>query len=577
VNVGLAKFSDILRNKKSLDLKNLTDDILNNLVKYVNANQGAIFILEGDAKSGQHLEMLSCYAYSRKKFLNKRIEIGEGLVGQCVLEKQATYMTKVPEDYLSITSGLGAATPREVLISPLLINDDVFGVLEIASFDEFHSTKIDFINKLSENIASTIKNVKDNERTISLLNASQQQAEELRAQEEEMRQNMEEMQATQEEMARKSDELERASAEMEGVLGGINATMATIEFTPVGIIKTANKNFLKTMECTLEEISGKHHKIFVPKEILESPDYNSFWKKLAAGQSFTGNFKRITSKGKTVWLNAIYNPILNSNGDVIKVVKFATDITAQQESLAESRGVLEGINATMATIEFTPDGTIQNANSNFLNVMECTADQIKGKHHKIFVPQEVLESDEYKTFWERLAHGEKTTGIFKRISLKGKTIWLNAIYNPILNANGTVYKVLKFATDITAQQEMLAEGKGVLAGINNTMATIEFKPDGTILNANSNFLKVMETSLDQIRKKHHKIFVPQDVLNSEEYKAFWSQLASGEPRSGIFKRMSASGKTVWLNAIYNPILNANGDVFKVIKFATEVNEPQNRD
>jgi PAS domain S-box-containing protein len=453
LNTGLATFSDILRNKRSLSLKDLADDILVSLVKYVGANQGAIFVLEGQDKKDEYLQMLSCYAYERKKYLNKRIEIGEGLAGQCLMEKQSIYLKELPTDYVKITSGLGAATPRRVFISPLLINEDVFGVIELATFKDFEPHHIDFINKLSENIAASIKNVKDSERTLALLTASQQQAEELRAQEEEMRQNVEEMQATQEEMKRKSDELNRTSAEMKGVIEGINATMATIEFTAEGIIINANENFLKSVEYPLSDIKGKHHRMFVTKETQLSDDYKTFWTRLASGIPITGIFNRISSSGKTVWLNAIYNPIRDAQGNVVKVIKFATDITEQQEAMAQSNGMLSGINATMATIEFTPDGKIIKANDNFLKTMQYTQSEIVGKHHRLFVRKETLESDEYKTFWTKLAAGESITGIFERVSSSGNSVWLNAIYNPIFNSNHQVIKVVKFATDITATKK----------------------------------------------------------------------------------------------------------------------------
>jgi methyl-accepting chemotaxis protein len=186
------------------------------------------------------------------------------------------------------------------------------------------------------------------------------------------------------------------------------------------------------------------------------------------------------------------------------------------------------------------------------------------------VPNDVLSSNEYQTFWNRLGQGESIKGIFKRISGEDKIVWLNAIYNPILDDNGKVIKVIKFATDITAEQEMIAESKGVIEGINATMAIIEFTPEGKILTANENFLLVMEYNLKEIVGEHHRKFVPPDVQASDGYKIFWRDLAAGKPTKGVFKRITASAKTVWLNAIYNPILNANGEVTKVTKFATEV-------
>ena len=243
LNIGLAKFSDILRNKNSLDFNELCNDILKNLVSYVSANQGAMFILREESNSSSYLELVACYAYNRRKYLSKKVDPGEGLVGQCMLEKESIFLIDIPSQYITITSGLGEALPRSIFISPLLINDKIFGVLELASFAEFDTIKRDFINRLSENIAASIKNVRESDRILNLLNASQQQAEELRAQEEEMRQNVEEMQATQEEMQRKTNEISRVSAEMTSVLNGINSAMATIEFQPDGTVITANDIF----------------------------------------------------------------------------------------------------------------------------------------------------------------------------------------------------------------------------------------------------------------------------------------------------------------------------------------------
>ena len=269
------------------------------------------------------------------------------------------YITDVPEDFVNITSGLGGATPNAFLIVPLTVNDETFGVIEIASFNLFEQYHIDFVNKLAESIASTLSNAKTNERTKVLLEQSQQQTEEMRAQEEEMRQNMEEMQATQEEMERKEAEMNRMVEqmqqqeeeirqnmeemvatqeemekqtlinaeqmfEMKGVMSGIDATMAIIEFKPDGTIVTANDNFLSTVKYSLPEIHGKHHRIFVPEDLVNATEYLELWPKLASGIHFHDVIRRIDSQGNELRLNAIYTPIKNSLGEVVKVIKFAT-------------------------------------------------------------------------------------------------------------------------------------------------------------------------------------------------------------------------------------------------------------
>jgi methyl-accepting chemotaxis protein len=207
VNEGMARFVEILRNNSS-NIKDLSENILVNLIKYLGANQGYLFVCteEGNQK---FLDLAACYAYNRKKHISKRINIGEGLVGQAYLEQDSIYMTSIPPDYVNITSGIGQALPRNIVIVPLKINDIVYGVVEMASFQKIEKFQIEFLEKLGESIASTLANAKVTENTQKLLNEARLMAEQLRAQEEEVRQNMEELSATQEELSRRANEIEQ--------------------------------------------------------------------------------------------------------------------------------------------------------------------------------------------------------------------------------------------------------------------------------------------------------------------------------------------------------------------------------
>jgi hypothetical protein len=205
VVAGIAKFSELLRNQDQ-DLQKFGDQVLSFTIKYVEANQGRLYIVNDDTKGQEYLQMIGCYAWDKKKFIDQRIELGDGLTGQCWQEGEPVYMTNVPENYVKITSGLGRANPRNIFIVPLKVNETCYGILEMASFKILEDFERDFILKLSENLASAISTVRINEKTKLLLAQTQQQAEEMRSQEEEMRQNMEELTATQEEMIRKEKE-----------------------------------------------------------------------------------------------------------------------------------------------------------------------------------------------------------------------------------------------------------------------------------------------------------------------------------------------------------------------------------
>lgn len=232
-------------------------------------------------------------------------------------------------------------------------------------------------------------------------------------------------------------------------LNAINRAMAVIEFDLSGHILTANDNFLSALEyATLSEVQGKHHRIFVDPAYAESEAYQQFWQRLRAGTFFVDRFKRISKSGKIIWIEASYNPILDSNGKPYKVIKFATNVTKSVEQERDAQGRLDAINRAMAVIEFDLTGNIQCANNNFLATMGYQLTEIIGKHHKIFVDADYANSADYQAFWQQLAKGQLLSGTFKRVDKQGKTVWLEASYNPILGIDGKPYKIVKYATDV---------------------------------------------------------------------------------------------------------------------------------
>jgi len=317
VNEGLAKFADILRQNND-NIQQLGDDIISNLVKYLNANQGGLFLLTEEEGEEPVLDLLSAFAFDRKKYHQKRIPYGEGLVGTCAIEKESTYLTEIPKDYIEITSGLGDSNPTSILIVPLKLEEKIFGVVELASFLELKQYQIDFVEKVAESIASTLSSVKSNMQTNELLEKFQQQSEELAAQEEEMRQNLEELQATQEEAARKS-------AEMESLINGLNTAAYVIEYDLNGKITHANDKFLNKVHLRRDDVIGGHHTDHLQFKGSQE-EYMEFWKELREGH-IKKQTSHIKVEGRDFIFAETYTPLYDDNGDVFKIMKIAYEMS----------------------------------------------------------------------------------------------------------------------------------------------------------------------------------------------------------------------------------------------------------
>ncbi len=316
---GQATFGEILRTNTN-DIVKLADEIIANLVKYMKANQGGLYIID-DVDDGEEatMSMKSCYAWDKKKFLDHKLHVGEGLAGQAWQEGDTVYLTEVPQNYVKISSGLGDANPTSVLIVPLKVNDQIFGVVEIASFSLFKDFEIEFVQKIAESIASTISSVKVNARTQRLLEESQQMTEQMRAQEEEMRQNMEELQATQEEM-------QRSQSETDSTLSAIHSSMSVADYSVDGSVSKVNSNFLELFGYTQEEVMGEQHRLFVSKDERGSEEYRQFWKDLSMGYPKKGSFKRVNRKGETIHVRSSFSPIKSPSGEVIKVMEITYEL-----------------------------------------------------------------------------------------------------------------------------------------------------------------------------------------------------------------------------------------------------------
>jgi len=350
---GISKFGDLIRNHQN-DIHELSDNLISELVTYVNAKQGGIFILNDSSENNKYLELTGCYAYERKKYLDKKIKVGEGLIGQCFLEEEHIYLQNVPQDYMKITSGLGETNPNSLLLVPLKSDSKVIGVIEIASLNEFKNEEIEFLNQLGETVSSAILVVRNNQNTNELLRKMQQQSEELHAQEEEMRQNMEELEATQEEMARKEKEISKLLEqsvnnekelkvkidEIEGIKEKLELENAMfthlMNLLPDRItIKDKKGTYLrvnKTKQDSLKElgfthVEGKSDKDFFGEEHFQK-SYDLEKNLMESDKdSFIEESKLKMPDGSEMWAITTRAKFMTKNGEILGTIAYTKNIT----------------------------------------------------------------------------------------------------------------------------------------------------------------------------------------------------------------------------------------------------------
>ncbi|UFZ02253.1 PAS domain-containing methyl-accepting chemotaxis protein [Bradyrhizobium ontarionense] len=360
-----------------------------------------------------------------------------------------------------------------------------------------------------------------------------------------------------------------ASRDAMAQVDAINRSQAVVEFGTDGTIVTANKNFLDTMGYALAEIQGKHHSMFVAPDVRDSAEYRAFWADLRGGKFRSGEYKHFGKGNRPIWIQASYNPVLDG-GRPVKIIKFASDVTAQKMHSIEDAGKLAAIGRVQAVIEFNLDGTIIDANDQFLHAMGYTLAEVKGRHHSMFVTPDERDGAAYRDFWAGLKRGEFRSGEFKRCGKGNKEVWILASYNPILDDTGAPFKVVKYASDVTQPKLTAADFAGQIAAIGKSQAVIEFDLDGIVRDANENFLKTLGYTLAEVKGKHHRMFMPSGASETAEYRDFWAALKRGEFQRGEFERAGKGGRQVWIQASYNPINDLNGKPYKIVKFATDV-------
>ena len=359
-----------------------------------------------------------------------------------------------------------------------------------------------------------------------------------------------------------------------GKAQAIDKALATIEFSLDGTVITANANFLKALGYTLDEIKGQHHRMFCESTYVSSPEYTAFWAKLNRGESEAGVFKRLGKGNTEVWIQASYVPMVGAGDKPVKVMAFATDVTARQRELEDLRDELKVridiMNTTSIVSEADLKGDIVTVNDKFLQVSKYPKNELVGHGHNTTrhpdMPKEV-----FKQMWATIGRGQIFRGVVKNRAKDGTPYYVDAVIAPFVDKKtGKPRKYLGVRYDITEQEIQRQNMKGITDAIDKSYACIEFNLDGTISTANENFLKTLGYGLDEIKGQHHRMFCDAAYSSSVEYQAFWQKLNRGEPDAGQYRRLGKGGKEVWIQASYNPIKDEMGRPFKVVKFATDI-------
>ena len=371
---------------------------------------------------------------------------------------------------------------------------------------------------------------------------------------------------------------DQALADQASQLAAIDRSLAVIEFALDGTILTANANFLRTMGYTLEEIRGKHHSIFADPAYVQSPQYRQFWDKLNRGEYDSAQYKRLAKGGKEVWIQATYNPILDTAGHPVKVVKFATDITADIKARDLANVMKEAVSNVSVPISMVDrDFVVTYINEAFKNLLRKNVQEFRALWPS-FDPERIVGTC-VDMFHNNPAHQRKVLADPSRLPHRAEigvgrlrfVLNVQGSYDAAGNYNGNILEWTD-VTEIRAQELQNAEYRSMFEAINKVQGVIEFNMDGKVLHANSNFLAALGYSLEEIKGQHHRLFVEEAYRQSAEYREFWAKLQRGEYDAGQYKRIGKGGKEVWIQASYNPVLAADGKPLKVVKYATDITE-----
>lgn len=590
---GIAKFGEILR-QDNTDMKKLGYNILSNLVNYLDVNQGALFVLNEDIEDDPYFELINAIAFGRDKFMKKEIKIGEGLVGRCAHERKTIFLKEIPENYATITSGLGDAKPGCILIVPCILNESVYGVIELASFTPLKTYEIDFVEKLGESIGATISSVRINLKTSTLLRASQHQSDELASQEEELRQNLEEMEATQEDLKRQMEtniemrkNLSKQSALLDSLL---NSLPDYIYF------KDADSKFLKISKSMLslfgassvEEVIGKSDFDYHSPENAQKY-YDDEQNIIRSKEGIMNQIQHeLKADGTKIWTSVTKLPLITLEGECIGTFGISKDVSDIKNIELEAQKQKDLLDALLNAL---PDFIyFKDKESKFLRISKSmislfgatNVNEVIGKSDFDFQTPENAQKyyeDEQKIITSRQGI---TDQLQEETMPDGTMIWNSVTKLPLISSDDECVGTFGISKDVTDLKELelkTAKQKielfGILEAIKNSTYTIEYDPKGYITDMNDGMLKLLNLKKENIIGTHHKEGIDKSKFTDKEYKIFWEELLNGNIKR-IENKILINKKEIWLSETYTPIIDENSAVYKILKIAFDITSYHNK-
>ncbi len=455
---GMAHFGEILRNHVN-NLDELSFQVLKDLSKYINAVQGGFYMLDDADPKNKIFNLTAFYAYDRRKFADQQIKWGDGLIGTCALEKKTIHIKKVPESYIRITSGLGHTNPKNILLEPLLHENEVYGVLEFATLESFTDNHIKIVERIAGSIGSTLATIKNNIHTSKLLEESKAQAELLASQEEEMRQNMEELKATQEEAARQTQHYHT----LENL---INQTLISAEFNTEGVLVHANKFFLhKFQHKSVSEIEGNHIFDFVHEN--EQVNFKKIWNDvIQKDHHFEGKIEYTTRLGKELWAHTSLTGIKEEeSGTIDKIILLAVDISEEQQQNQKLELIVEAIESIGVKMEMDIHGTILTGNHNFIKFAGITSKDFNSVTiFDLIVP---IELESFMKDWETIIKGTDHESTLKIKSRKGEERWVQGIFKGLNDVQHQLDRIIFTGSDTTSEKLTEIEYRNLIDNYKN--------------------------------------------------------------------------------------------------------------